>query len=47
LGCDYTPEAGFHVYRVLHTVICPSVGHQYLLVRSAILFVALSLNLFC
>src|SRR5580700_3904654 len=31
---DYTADAGFRVYRVLYTVICPSVGHQCLLVET-------------
>jgi hypothetical protein len=31
---DYTADAGFSVYRVLYTVICPSVGHQCLLVET-------------
>jgi len=34
LRCDYTADAGFRVYRVLYTVICPSVGHQCLLVET-------------
>src|ERR1700730_15453532 len=36
LRCDYTADAGFRVYRVLYTVICPSVGHQRLLVETIV-----------